>query len=73
MESQKTNIYKLAMTYGLYFGLISIILSVIIWATNFMEFLGLFGSAFLGILQLILLVFLLVYFTKLYRNNELGG
>jgi hypothetical protein len=73
MESQKTNSYKLAMTYGLYFGLISIILSVIIWATNFMEYLGLFGSVLLGILQLVLMVFLLIYFTKLYRNNELGG
>lgn len=73
METQKTNSYKLAMTYGLYFGLISIILSVIIWATNFMEYLGLFGSVLLGILQLVLLVFLLIYFTKLYRNNELGG
>jgi hypothetical protein len=73
MESQKTNSYKLAMTYGLYFGLISIILSVIIWATNFMEYLGLFGSVLLGFLQLVLLVFLLIYFTRLYRNNELGG
>lgn len=73
METQKTNSYKLAMTYGLYFGLISIVLSVIIWATNFMEYLGLFGSVLLGILQLVLMVFLLIYFTKLYRNNELGG
>lgn len=73
METQKTNSYKLAMTYGLYFGLISIILNVIIWATNLMEYLGLFGSVLLGILQLVLLVFLLIYFTKLYRNNELGG
>lgn len=73
MESQKTNSYKLAMTYGLYFGLISIILNVIIWATNSMEYLGLFGSVLLGILQLVLMVFLLIYFTKLYRNNELGG
>ncbi len=73
MEPHKTNSFKLAMTYGLYFGLISIVLSVIIWTTNLMEYLGLFGSVFLGILQLILLVFLLVYFTKLYRNNELGG
>lgn len=73
METQKTNSYKLAMTYGLYFGLISIILSVIIWATNFMEVLGLFGSFLLGILQLVLMVFILIYFTKLYRNNELGG
>lgn len=73
METQKTNSYKLAMTYGLYFGLISIILSVIIWATNFMEYLGLFGSVLLGVLQLVLMVFILIYFTKLYRNNELGG
>jgi hypothetical protein len=73
METQKTNSYKLAMTYGLYFGLISIILNVIIWATNLMEYLGLFGSVLLGVLQLVLMVFILIYFTKLYRNNELGG
>ena len=71
MESNKTGSFKLAMTYGLYFGLISVILSVIIWAANLMEYMGLFGSVLLAIFQLILLVFLLVYFTKLYRDNEL--
>jgi len=73
MESQKPNSFKLAMTYGLYLGLISIVLSVITWATNAVDYLGLFGTAFLGILQLTLIIFLLLYFTKQYRNNELGG
>jgi uncharacterized membrane protein (DUF485 family) len=70
---QKSTFWKSAMIYGLYLGGISIVLSLIIWATSLMEHLGIFGSAFLGISQLILLVFLLIYFTKLYRDNELIG
>ena len=73
MEQQQTNQYKLAMTYGLYLGGISIVLSIIVWATALMEKLGLFGSAFMGIFNLVILILLLIYFTKMYRNNELDG
>jgi prepilin signal peptidase PulO-like enzyme (type II secretory pathway) len=73
MENQQNNMLKLAMTYGLYLAGIGIVISIITWAVNLMEILGLFGAFFIGILQLIILVFLLIYFTKLYRNNQLAG
>jgi uncharacterized membrane protein (DUF485 family) len=73
MEHQQTNIFKLAMTYGLYLGGISIVLSIIIWATSLMEHLGLFGSVFIGVFNLVILIFLLIYFTKMYRDNQLDG
>lgn len=73
MEQHQTYPLKLSMTYGLYLGGISIFLSIIIWVTGLIENLGLFGSAFLGIIQLFIVVFALLYFTKLYRNNELNG
>jgi prepilin signal peptidase PulO-like enzyme (type II secretory pathway) len=59
------------MTYGIYLAVISIVVSLIIWATSALEHLGLFGSAITGILQIVLLAFLLVYFTKKYRDDLL--
>jgi len=73
MEEQQTNSLKLSMTYGIYLAGISIILAVIIWAGNLMEYLGLFGSLFLAIIQLVIVVSFLLFFTKLYRNNLLDG
>jgi uncharacterized membrane protein (DUF485 family) len=61
------------MIYGIYLAGISILISIIIWATNLMEILGLFGSMFIGIIQLVIIVFVLLYFTKQYRNNQLEG
>jgi len=73
METQKNSMFKLAMTYGIYIAAISIIISVVIWATSLIESLGLMGSAFIGIVQLVILVYLLIYFTKRYRNSLLSG
>ena len=73
MEAQKANMFKQAMTDGLYISAISIGISVLIWATSLMEKMGLFGSAFIGIIQLVLLVYLLIFFTKKYRNEMLSG
>jgi len=73
MEAQKIKALKLSMAYGLYLAAISIVISIIIWAANLMEFMGLFGTIFIGIIQLVILVFLLIYFTKLYRTNLLEG
>jgi prepilin signal peptidase PulO-like enzyme (type II secretory pathway) len=61
------------MTYGIYLAAISIVLSLIIWATSLIEHLGLFGSAFIGVFQLVLMAFLLVYFTKRYRDTLFDG
>jgi len=73
MEEQQTTRMKLTMTYGIYLAAINIVLSIFIWATSLMENMGLFGSIFLGIFQLVLLAFLLVYFTKRYRDTLFDG
>ncbi|HAH22820.1 MAG TPA: hypothetical protein DCL77_03490 [Prolixibacteraceae bacterium] len=73
MEPHQTNPFKLAMTYGLYLGGITIFISVVIWATALMEKLGLWGNVSIGIINLCILIFLLIYFTKSYRDNQLDG
>jgi len=73
MEPEQTNPYKLAMTYGLYLGGITIFISIIVWATALMEKLGLWGSMGMGFINLFVLIFLLLYFTKLYRDDHLNG
>lgn len=73
MEQQPNTRLKLAMTYGLFLAGINIAWNIIVWATALLEHLGLFGSAFIGIFNLVLLVFLLVYFTKKYRDTFFDG
>ncbi len=73
MEQQPNTKLKVTMTYGIYLAAISIVLSLIIWATSLIENLGLFGSAFIGVFQLVMLAFLLVYFTKRYRDSMFDG
>ena len=73
MEEQASNRLKATATYGIYLAGISIAISVIVWATGLIEHIGLFGSAFIGILQLALMAFLLVYYTKRYRDTMFNG
>ncbi len=73
MEEQQTTRMKLTMTYGIYLAAISIVISLFIWATSLIEHLGLFGSAFIGAFQFVLVAFLLVYFTKRYRDILFDG
>lgn len=73
MKEHQTSSMKLTMTYGLYLAGISIVLSLIIWATSLIEHLGLFGSALIGVFQFALLAYLLVYFTKRYRDTLFDG
>lgn len=73
MEEQASNRLKATATYGIYLAGISIAISVIVWATGLIEHIGLFGSAFIGILQLALMAFLLVYYTKRYRDTMFSG
>lgn len=73
MEEQSSNRLKVTMTYGIYLAGISIAISVFVWATSLIESIGLFGSAFIGILQLALMAFLLVYYTKRYRDTMFNG
>ena len=73
MEEQSSNRLKVTMTYGIYLAGISIAISVFVWATSLIEHIGIFGSAFIGILQLALMAFLLVYYTKRYRDTMFNG
>lgn len=73
MEQKSTSLLKSGLTYGLYMGLISVLISVVIWATSLMENLGMWGSAVIGLITLAVNLILLIVFTKSYRNKELGG
>lgn len=72
MEQKSIN-WNGVITYGIYLGIISILISVLIWATNLMESLGLWGSALIGIGNLIILLILLTIFTINYRNKYFEG
>lgn len=65
--------YKLELTYGIFFALISIIINLIIWATGLMEKGGLMTTFFISLFQLGILVIFLLYCTKSYRDNLLRG
>lgn len=73
MEEKSASIWKSSLTYGLYLGLISIVISVVIWAGGLMESMGLFGSAIIGLLSFVITFLLLLFFTKAFRNKEMNG
>ncbi|MDX9882486.1 MAG: DUF4199 domain-containing protein [Prolixibacteraceae bacterium] len=73
MEQSNVSPFKMALTYGIYMAIISIVITLIIWATSLMESLGLMGTSIVGLINLVITVVLLVIFTKLYRDNLLAG
>ena len=73
MEQKSTSIWKSATTYGVYLGIISVFLSVVIWAGALLESMGLFGGVIIGISSFVLTFILLLIFAKTYRNKECGG
>lgn len=73
MEQKSSILLKSSLTYGIYAALISIFISVVIWAGGLMESMGIFGSAIIGILTLIIYFIVMLVFTKNYRNKEFGG
>jgi magnesium-transporting ATPase (P-type) len=72
MEQQSEKM-KLAMIYGIYIAVVTIIISVVIWATSLLETSGLMTSMLIALFNLVILTFLLVYFTKRYRDDLLQG
>ncbi|SHE74527.1 Protein of unknown function [Mariniphaga anaerophila] len=72
MEQKPVSLWKSSLTYGIYLGLISILLSVIIYITGLIEKLGLMGTALIGIASLVLTFVFLLIFSKNYRK-EMGG
>lgn len=73
MEQNSSPLVKSAITSGVYLGLVSIFMSVVIWALGLIESMGLFGGAIIGLLTFVITFILLFIFTKNYRNKELGG
>ena len=73
MEQKTGILLKSSFTSGVYLGLISILLSVLIWAGGIIESMGLFGAAIIGLISLIISFVLLIIFAKVYRNKEFGG
>lgn len=73
MEQKSSILLKSSLTYGLYTALISIFISVVIWAGGLMESMGIFGSAIIGVLSLVISFVVMLIFTKNYRNKEFGG
>jgi hypothetical protein len=64
---QKTSIWKANLTSGLIIGLVGIVYSLVMW------FLDLTFNKVQGYFFFAILIFLLYYFIKSYRNNFLGG
>ena len=73
MEQNNVSPFKTALTYGIYLAVISILISLVVWATSLLEVLGVMGSMVIGLVNLLIMVILLIVFTKLYRDNVLGG
>ena len=73
MEQTKVSPFKTALTYGIYMAIVGILISIVVWAANLMESLGLFGASAISLINLLVMVILLIVFTKLYRDNLLGG
>lgn len=73
MEEKTSPLMKSALTYGVYLGLVSILISVVIWAGGIIESMGLFGGVFISLGSFVISFVLLFIFAKNYRNKELGG
>lgn len=72
MEQKSIN-WSGVLTYGVYLGIISILISVVMWVTNIMESLGIWGNMLIGVANLVIVVILLTIFTVSYRNKYFGG
>lgn len=73
MEQNSSPFLKSSITAGVYLGLISILISVIIWAASIIESMGLFAGAIVTFVSFVILLVFLFIFTKDFRNKQLGG
>lgn len=73
MEDQKsTLLMRSSLTSGIYLGLISILLSVIIWAGSIIESMGIFGAVIIGLFSFVLTFILVLIFSKNYKKKAFG-
>lgn len=68
---KKSSPFMPSLNYGIIYAIIGILISVIVWATGLQESLGLMGSLTIGIFNLVVLLILLIIFTKAYRDKTL--
>ena len=73
MKQNNHSPFKLSLNYGIYFAIISIVISLIIWAASLIEKLGLMGTMVIGLMNMLILVLFLIYATKVYRDDLLNG
>ncbi len=73
MEEKSASIWKTTLTYGLYLALISIAISVVVWAGGLLESMGLFGGIFIALGSFLITFIVMFMFARSFRNNELGG
>lgn len=73
MENTKKTFIQSVLYYGAILGIISILISVIIWVGSIIEAAGLWGSVLIGISSIVITFIALLFFTKAFRNKELGG
>jgi hypothetical protein len=64
---QKPSIWKANLTSGLIIGLVGIVYTLVMW------FMDLTFNRVQGYIYFVVLIFLLYYFVKSYRDNYLGG
>ena len=73
MEQKNVILLKTASINGLYLGLISIFLSVVIWATNLIQSLSIWGSMVIGIFSFVISFVLVLIFSFAYRKKIMEG
>lgn len=73
MEEKQSPLLKSSLSNGIVLGILSILISVIVWVGGFIESMGIFGSTIIGVISLIINFIILFIFAKNYRNKEFGG
>ncbi|HDJ33364.1 MAG TPA: DUF4199 domain-containing protein [Bacteroidetes bacterium] len=72
MEKHESSILTQSLIYGLYFGLVMVALNLVMWMFNIMPT-KFSVNIILFIVNLVIYFGLLFWFTKMYRNESLGG
>lgn len=67
----KVSPFKPALNNGIILGIVTILISAVIWIAGLIESMGLMGSLYIMLFNLIVMVVLLIVFTKTYRDNFL--
>ncbi|MGC9471877.1 MAG: DUF4199 domain-containing protein [Bacteroidales bacterium] len=72
MENNESSILTQSLIYGLYFGLVMVALSLVMWMFNIMP--TRFSiNIILFIVNVVIYFGLLFWFTRMYRDESLGG